>query len=306
MPIKIPDGLPAKEILMKENINVIDHFRAEHQDIRPLKMLILNLMPTKIETEIQLLRLIGNTPLQIEVDLLQTSSYTSKHTPKEHLLSFYHVFEDIKEEFFDAMIITGAPVENMAFEEVLYWQELCRIMEWTNTHVYSTLYICWGAQAGLFYHYGIAKYPLPKKMFGVFPHEIQVFGHPLLRGFDDVFMVPHSRHTEIRMEDLTKIPDLDVLAVSPMAGVHLAASKNLRRVFATGHAEYDAETLSKEYFRDVNLNLPIDVPFNYFPENNPQNPPKNVWRANANLFFSNWINVIYQETPFDITKIQSL
>lgn len=306
MPIRIPDRLPAKEILKKENINVMGRKRAEKQDIRPLKMIILNLMPTKIETETQLLRLIGNSPLQVEIGLLQTGSYTSKHTPKEHLLAFYKTFADVKEEYFDALIITGAPVEMMPFEEVLYWQELREIMEWTKKHVYSTLYICWGAQAGLHYHFGIPKYPLDNKMFGVFAHEIQKVGHPLLRGFDDVFMAPHSRHTEVRTADLAAIDELDLLAVSPVAGVHLAASKNLRMVFATGHAEYDAGTLAKEYFRDVNQNLPIQIPVNYFPGDNPDNPPKNIWRAHATLFFSNWIDTVYQGTPYDLKEIEQL
>ena len=273
MPIKIPDSLPARATLEGENIFVMTEYRAIHQDMRPLNLLILNLMPTKIVTETQLLRKLSNTPLQIQVELLQMASHTSQNTDADHLSSFYTTFDQIREKRYDGMIITGAPVENLDFTDVDYWPELCQIMEWTKTHVHSTLHVCWGAQAGLFYHYGIPKYSLPKKLFGVFPHTALKKQSPLFRGFDDVFYVPHSRHTENHAEDILKVPELELLAVSEEAGVFAVKSENNRRFFITGHPEYDPETLSLEYFRDVNKGLPIDKPKHYFPDDDPQRAP---------------------------------
>lgn len=305
MPINIPDGLPAQAVLESENIFVINEQRAAHQDIRPLKIVILNLMPKKIETETQLLRLLSNTPLQVDIELLLTASHVSKNTPSEHLLKFYRTFDDIKKERFDGMIITGAPVEQLEFEEVDYWPELCKIMEWSKTNVYSTLHICWGAQAGLYYHYGVPKHPLPKKMFGIFPHNTLLPDHALLRGFDERFMAPHSRHTTILQEDVEKHPKLELLSVSEEAGVYIVGKKNGRQFFVTGHSEYDRDTLAGEYFRDVRQNLPIEIPRNYFPGDNPQNRPLHIWRGHANLLFSNWLNYfVYQSTPFDLSQIQ--
>jgi homoserine O-succinyltransferase len=274
------------------------------QDIRPLKILLLNLMPTKIDTETQLSRLLGNTPLQVELELIHTSTHKSKNTSQEHLLAFYKIFEDVKDSYFDGMIITGAPVEQMEFEEVTYWDELCEIMEWTKTHVHSTFHICWGAQAGLFYHFGVPKTPLEKKMFGIFSHTADYKRSILLRGFDDEFMVPHSRHTTVLREDIEAVPELKILASSKEAGVYAVATENGKQIFITGHSEYDAETLKKEYVRDVNAGKPIDVPVNYFPDDNPENPPMVTWRSHANLLYSNWLNyIVYQTTPYCLEEL---
>ena len=305
MPIKIPQGLPAGQVLENENIFVMDHIRAEHQDIRPLKIAVLNLMPTKEATETQLIRLLSNTSLQIDLTLLSTATYTPKNTSAEHMSAFYKSFYDVKDEKFDGLIITGAPVEDMAFEEVTYWPEISEILEWSKTHVFSTMNICWAAQAALYYFYGIPKYPLDKKMFGVFPHTVRLPRHPLVRGFDQEFLAPHSRHTEVLSSDIKKIPELMLLSESPMAGAYLAVTSDCRRVFVTGHCEYDYDTLSKEYFRDVNKGLPIEKPFNYFPSDDPTKIPLNRWRSHANLLFSNWLNYcIYQPTPFDLNDIK--
>ncbi len=304
MPIKIPDDLPAKKQLEGENIFVMTSKRALKQDIRPLKILLLNLMPTKIVTETQLLRLLGNTPLQVEVSFMTTKSYESKNTPQEHLVNFYRTFEDFKNEKFDGMIITGAPVEQMDFCEVDYWDELCEIMEWSKTNVHSTLHICWGAQAGLFYHYGINKYPLDAKMFGIFEHKILRKYNKLLRGFDELFLAPHSRHTYVKKEDIKEISDLKILAESDEAGVLLCSNKGGHQIFITGHLEYDADTLKKEYDRDVEKGLKIEIPKNYFPDDDATKKPVLKWRSNASLFFSNWLNYyVYQTTPYDINTL---
>ena len=300
MPIKVADGLPAIISLEKENIFVMPECRAVHQDIRPLKIIILNLMPTKIETETQMLRLLSNTPLQMDVDLLQAASHVSKNTSSEHLLEFYKTFDEIKSNRYDGMVITGAPVEQLPFEEVDYWSELCEIMEWTKSNVYSTLHICWGAQAGLYYHYGVPKYELCEKMFGVFEHRTLEPTHPLLRGFDEVFWAPHSRHTEIRREDIEKVHDIDLLAESSEAGVYIVADKSGRQIFVTGHSEYDRASLANEYFRDVDKGLDIKMPLHYFPDDNPSLTPPLKWRSHANLLYTNWLNYfVYQKTPFD-------
>jgi len=305
MPIRIPDNLPAAETLNNENIFVMFEDRAYHQDIRPLKIVILNLMPTKITTETQLLRLIGNTPLQIEIILMHPKSHTPKNTPEEHLLEFYKTFDEIRDEHFDGLIITGAPVEQLPFEQVNYWDELTQIMDWSLTNVYSTLHICWGAQAGLYHHYGIPKYDIPQKMFGVFAHTKAKEHIKLLRGFDDVFYVPHSRHTEIRKEDICKVDDLEILSESEEAGVYLVASKDGRHIFATGHSEYDPLTLKAEYERDLERGLNIAIPKNYFPEDDPSKQPIVRWRGHGNLLFLNWLNYyVYQETPYDLTQIE--
>ncbi len=305
MPIKIPNQLPATQTLHEENIFVITETRATTQDIRPLRIVMLNLMPQKITTETQIARLIGNTPLQVELELLQTATHRSKHTSAEHMLSFYKFFDDIKEQNFDGMIITGAPVENLPFEEVEYWDELCEIMEWSKTHVTSTLHICWGAQAALYYHYGVQKHPLEKKLFGVFEHTLDYKRSILFRGFDDTFMVPHSRHTANRREDIEAIPGIRILASSKEAGVFVAATDKGRQIFVTGHSEYDADTLKKEYLRDKNQGLPIDLPKNYFPNDDDTKDPIVCWRSCANLFYSNWLNYfVYQTTPYDITQIK--
>jgi homoserine O-succinyltransferase len=302
MPIKIPDHLPASEVLANENIFVMSENRAASQDIRALKVLILNLMPTKIDTETQLLRLLGNSPLQVDVTFLQTKTYDAKHTSKEHLSKFYNGLEDVRHMRFDGMIVTGAPVEMMDFEKVDYWQELTEIMAWSQTNVYSTFYICWGAQAGLYYYYGVPKWPLAEKMFGVFPHRVLQPKHPLLRGFDDCFYAPHSRHTETRLADVQSISDLLVLSTSDEAGVYLLASRDGRQIFVTGHSEYDPFTLQTEYERDIRLNRPIQVPRNYFPNDDPTQLPDVRWRSHANLLFSNWLNYfVYQVTPYDWT-----
>ncbi len=305
MPIKIPNGLPAYKTLVEDRIMVIDDERATHQDIRPLEIVILNLMPKKIETETQLLRLLSNTPLQINIELLQMASHDSKTTPQEHMLKFYTTFEKIKDRYFDGLIITGAPVEQLDFEEVDYWDEICEIMEWSKSHVYSTIHICWGAQAGLFYHYGVKKYPLEKKMFGVFEHSVLNPRHPILNGFDDKFLVPHSRHTEVRRSDIEKVSELEILAESDIAGVDIVGDKSMRRFFILGHSEYDKRTLADEYFRDFEKGLPIDIPYNYFPDDNPKNKPLHTWICHANLMFSNWLNfIVYPGTPFDLNEIE--
>ncbi len=304
MPIKIPNELPAVKTLNEENIFVMTHTRAANQDIRPLKILILNLMPKKIETETQLSRLLGNSPLQVEIELIHTRSHESKNTSQAHMLSFYKVFDDVKNETFDGMIITGAPVELMEFEEVEYFDELCEIMEWSKTHVWSTFHICWGAQAGLYYHYGIKKYKLDKKLFGVFKHRADYKRAILLRGFDDEFYVPHSRHTTVRREDVEKIPELKILASSDEAGLYAVMTSQGRQIFITGHSEYDGDTLMHEYLRDVTLGRDIDVPKNYFPDDDPTKEPVVNWRSHANLLYSNWLNYfVYQTTPYDITQI---
>lgn len=304
MPIRIPDSLPATSVLESENIFVMTENRALHQDIRPLSLLILNLMPTKIVTETQLLRKLSNTPLQIHIQLLQTSSHVSQNTDSSHLNSFYTTFDQVEDKRFDGMIITGAPVENLEFDQVDYWEELCRIMEWTRTHVHSTFHICWGAQAGLYHHYGIEKHALPKKLFGIFPHTIVKKRSPLFRGFDDVFFAPHSRYTEVRLEDILSEPDLELLAVSEEAGVFGAKSVDNRRFFIFGHPEYDADTLALEYFRDVDRGLDIDVPAHYFPNNDPSQAPVVNWRSAAQLLYNNWLNYyVYQTTPFDLANL---
>ncbi|MBE6587743.1 MAG: homoserine O-succinyltransferase [Ruminococcaceae bacterium] len=306
MPIKIPNALPATQTLLGENIFVITETRAVTQDIRPLKIAILNLMPTKITTETQLARLLGNTPLQVELELLHTASHVAKNTAAEHMLSFYKTFEDVKDEYFDGLIITGAPVEQMPFEEVTYWDELCRIMEWSKTHVTSTFHICWGAQAGLYYHYGIKKYPLEEKLFGIFMHEKDRKSSILLRGFDDTFPAPHSRHTYIKREDIEACPELKILASSEKAGVYAISNHGGSQVFITGHSEYDADTLKKEYLRDKNAGLPIKVPENYFPDDDDTKEPLVTWRSHANLLYSNWLNYfVYQTTPYDLSTMKS-
>lgn len=305
MPIKIPGNLPAAKTLADENIFVMDELRAATQDIRPLKIGILNLMPTKIETETQLARLLGNTPLQVSPELVQVTTHKAKNTAKEHMLNFYKTFDEIKNEKFDGFLITGAPVEKMDFEQVDYWDELCEIMEWTKTHVHSTFHICWGAQAALYYHYGIKKYPLEKKLSGVFLHKVIYKNPVLLRGFDDEFFVPHSRHTTVRLEDIYNCPDIKVLACSGEAGLYAAMTDGGRQIFITGHSEYDRDTLKKEYLRDKEAGLCPDIPKNYFPDNDPEKTPVVRWRAHANLIYSNWLNYfVYQSTPYDITKIQ--
>ncbi len=301
MPIKIPNALPATETLLSENIFVMTETRALSQDIRPLKILLLNLMPTKVETETQLARLLGNTPLQVELELIHTSTHESKNVSKEHLLAFYKTFNEVKHNHYDGMIITGAPVEKMEFEEVEYWNELCQIMEWTKTHVTSTFHICWGAQAGLYYHFGIKKYPLKEKMFGVFPHIVERRSSMLFRGADDVFMVPHSRHTEVKREDIENVPELRILATSEEAGIYALATDSGKQIFITGHSEYDPDTLKKEYMRDKNLGLEIKVPKNYFPNDDDTCDPFVSWRSHANLIYSNWLNYyVYQVTPYEI------
>jgi homoserine O-succinyltransferase len=304
MPIKIPNELPATRVLEEENIFVMTETRAITQDIRPLRILLLNLMPTKIDTETQLSRLLSNTPLQVELYLMHTATHKSQNVSEEHLTSFYRTFSEYKDEYFDGMVITGAPVEKMEFEDVDYWEELCEIMEWTKTHVHSTFHICWGAQAGLYYHYGVQKHPLDKKMFGVFPHKADYVRSILLRGFDDVFPVPHSRHTTVLREDIEKVPELKILASSEEAGVYAISSKNGRQIFITGHSEYDRGTLEKEYLRDKNAGLPISVPKNYYPNDDDTQEPHVSWRSHANLLYSNWLNYfVYQTTPYDIKKV---
>ena len=305
MPIKIPNALPATQTLINENIFVMTETRALTQDIRPLRVAVLNLMPTKIATETQLARLLGNTPLQVEFELLNTSSHKAKNTDESHMLASNKTFDDVKDSKFDGLIITGAPVEQMEFEQVEYWDELCAVMEWSKTNVHSTFHICWGAQAGLYYHYGIKKYPLEKKLFGVFPHTVERRSSMLLRGFDDEFMVPHSRHTTVRREDIEAVPELKILASSPEAGVYAISTEGGRQIFITGHSEYDRDTLKNEYLRDKNAGLPIDVPKNYFPNDDDTLEPRVTWRGHANLIYSNWLNYyVYQTTPYDISAIK--
>ena len=304
MPIQIPNDLPAAEILKQENIFVMTQTRAETQHIRPLEIVLLNLMPTKIVTETQLSRVLGNTPLQVHLELMMVSTHKSRNTSEEHLLTFYKTFDELKDRKFDGMIITGAPVEQMPFEEVDYWEELCRIMEWSKTNVHSTFHICWGAQAGLYYHYGIQKQPLPEKLFGVYPHTADYKRAILLRGFDDIFWVPHSRHTTVDRADIEKIPGLKILASSEEAGVYAVMNKEGRQIFVTGHSEYDQDTLEKEYLRDKSQGLPIHVPVNYYPNDDDSKPPVVRWRGHAHLLFSNWLNYfVYQTTPYDIMTV---
>ena len=307
MPIKIPNGLPAESVLQSENIFVMKETRALSQEIRPLRILLLNLMPKKIETETQLSRLLGNTPLQVELELIHTRTHQSQNTSAEHMLAFYKTFDDVKDQNFDGLIITGAPVEMVPFEEVDYWDELCRIMEWSRTHVHSTLHICWGAQAGLYYHFGINKRPLDAKMFGIFPHTLDYRNSILFRGFDDVFSVPHSRHTTVAREDIEAVPALKILASSPEAGVYAVSAKDSRQIFIMGHSEYDAMTLDAEYRRDIAKGMDIAVPKNYYPNDDPTKPPMVTWRSCANLLFSNWLNYfVYQTTPYDLREIAAV
>jgi len=304
MPIKIPNELPAYRTLTEENIFVMTETRAMTQDIRPLHIAIVNLMPTKIDTETQLLRLLGNTSLQVETDLIRMESHESRNTSQEHLATFYKTFPEIRSRNYDGMIITGAPVEHLPYEEVEYWRELCDIMEWSKTHVHSTFHICWAAQAALYYHFGIQKVPLEKKLFGVFPHRAERKNYILLRGFDDVFMAPHSRHTTVRREDLDACPALKILASSEEAGVYAAATDNGRQIFVMGHSEYDPLTLEREYLRDKNAGLPIEVPKNYYPGDDDSRYPMVTWRSHANLLYANWLNyMVYQTTPYDLNRI---
>jgi len=304
MPIRIPNDLPAAATLQQENIFVMSQNRAAQQDIRPLEIVLLNLMPTKITTETQLSRLLGNTPLQVNLELMHTTSHKAKNVSQEHLLSFYKSFDELKHRKFDGMVITGAPVEKMAFEDVDYWDELCQIMEWSKTHVHSTFHICWGAQAGLYYHYGVGKHDLDKKLFGIYRHQVEYKRAILLRGFDDTFWAPHSRHTTIAREDVEKIDGMKILASSKEAGVYAMMTKKGRQIFVTGHSEYDPETLETEYLRDKALGLPISVPENYYPNDDETQEPIVRWRGHANLLFSNWLNYfVYQTTPYDLTDI---
>jgi homoserine O-succinyltransferase len=305
MPIKIPDNLPATEILTNENVFVMNEKRAYTQDIRPLRIAILNLMPLKSVTETQLLRLLGNSPLQVEIILLNPDSHVSKNTSQEHLANFYNTFEDIKDQKFDGLIITGAPVELLEYENLIYWKELQEIMDWSRHNVFSTLHICVGAQAGLYHHFGVPKYPLDAKMFGVFPHTVNKKNVPLLRGFDDEFFVPHSRHTEVRREDIEKVEEIEILSESKEAGVYIVSSKDGRLIFVTGHSEYDDNSLKSEYDRDVAKGLDIAIPRNYYPDDDPSQTPRVKWRGHANLLFTNWLNYhVYQETPYDLDDLK--
>ena len=305
MPIKIPNLLPATQVLLNENIFVMTETRAMTQDIRPLKILMLNLMPQKIVTETQIARVIGNTPLQVELELLQTATHKSSHTSEEHMLAFYKTFDEVKHKKYDGMIITGAPVEHLEFEEVEYWDELCEIMEWSKTHVTSTFHICWGAQAGLYYHYGVRKHGLDKKLFGVFEHKVDYKRSILFRGFDDTFVVPHSRHTTCDREDIEAVKELKILSSSEEAGIFVVATDRGRQIFVTGHSEYDADTLKNEYLRDKNAGLPIEIPKNYFPNDDDTKEPIVKWRSCANLLYSNWLNYfVYQSTPYNIEEIE--
>ena len=305
MPIKIPNDLPAVKTLNDENIFVMTEKRAITQDIRPLKILLLNLMPKKIETETQLSRLLGNSPLQVDLELIHTKSHKSKNTSAEHLFTFYKTFQDVKNRTFDGMIITGAPVEQLGFEEVEYWDELCEIMEWSKTHVTSTFHICWGAQAGLYYHFGIKKQPIGKKYFGVYPHKVDYKNSILFRGFDDTFMVPQSRYTTVNREDIEAVKELKILASSDETGVYAVMTEKGKQIFITGHSEYDANTLLEEYLRDKEKGIDIQIPVNYFPDDDPTKPPVVTWRAHANLLYSNWLNYfVYQTTPYDIDAIE--
>ena len=305
MPLRLPDRLPAIELLKQENIFVMDATRAHAQDIRPLRIVILNLMPLKITTETDLIRLLSNTPLQLDINFMKLKSHTPKNTPIEHMMMFYRDFESMRNEKFDGMIITGAPVEQLDFEQVSYWDEISMIFSWARTHVTSTLYICWAAQAGLYYYYGIPKYPLEKKMFGIFPQFTTNPRLPIFRGFDDVFMMPHSRHTEIHREDILAHPELTLIAESPDSGVSMVMARNGREFFITGHLEYAPNTLDKEFRRDKDIRDDVELPRNYYRNDNPAEPPLVSWRAHANLLYNNWINYyVYQETPYDITKIE--
>ena len=304
MPIKIQSNLPAYKVLESENIFVMTQERAMSQDIRPLKILLLNLMPTKIDTENQLLRQLSNSPLQVDVELMKMATHISKNTPASHLLTFYKTFSEVRDQKFDGMIITGAPVEKLPYEEVDYWEELCEIMDWSRRNVYSTMHICWGAQAGLYHHFGIPKYMLPKKLSGIYSHRVLDPLHPLLRGFDDVYLAPHSRYTEVRREDIEAHEELVVLTTSPDAGIHIVAKKNGRQFFITGHAEYDRNTLANEYFRDLQKGMHPEIPHNYFPDDDPSAIPPFTWRSHGNLLFSNWLNYyVYQQTPYNIKDI---
>jgi len=304
MPIKIPNQLPAAEVLNNENIFIMHEARASSQDIRPLRIVILNLMPEKIVTETQILRLLGNSALQVDIVLIHPKTHSSKNTSEEHLIKFYNTFDDIRDDKFDGMIITGAPVEHLEFEEISYWEELQEIMDWSLTHVYSTYHICMAAQAGLYHHFGVPKYPLEKKMFGVFPHTVNIKNTRLLRGFDDEFLAPHSRHTEVRKEDIEEVAELEILAESPEAGVYIVSAREGRQIFVTGHSEYDPLSLQNEYLRDLNKGLDIEVPKNYYPNDDPSQLPIVRWRGHANLLFSNWLNYhVYQETPYDLDEL---
>ncbi len=304
MPIKIDNLLPAHKALESENIFVMTESRAVEQDIRPLRILLLNLMPTKIETETQILRLLSNSPLQVDVELLQVQSHESKHTSSEHMLNFYKVFDEVKDNRYDGLVVTGAPVEHLEFEEVDYWDELCMILDWSQKNVYSCFHICWGAQAALYRHYGVPKHRLDEKLFGIFPHRSLDTYHPLMRGLDDTFYVPHSRYTETRRGDIAQIKDLQILSYSEIAGVHLISDMQCRNFFATGHSEYDRNTLAHEYLRDINKGIDIKVPYNYFPDDNPENVPEMTWRSTGNLIFSNWLNYfVYQQTPYDLSNL---
>lgn len=304
MPIRIDNELPAKQNLEMENIFVMSNLRADTQDIRPLRIIILNLMPTKLETETQLLRLLSNSPLQLDIEFLQVKTHVAKNVSKSHMDRFYKTFDEVKDLKFDGMIITGAPVEQMPFEEVDYWDELCTIMKWSKTNVYSTYHICWGAQAGLYYHYGIPKYTLNKKVFGIYPHTSLDVTHPLMRGLDDIFYVPQSRHTEIRMVDIAKVKDLQIISYSEISGVHIVSDMDCRNFFVTGHSEYDRDTLAKEYFRDKEKGLDIDMPYNYFPNDDINLVPKVTWKSTANILINNWLNYfVYQKTPYDLNTL---
>lgn len=306
MPIRIPKDLPAFETLSNENIFIMSDTRADSQDIRPLKIIILNLMPKKIETETQLMRLLSNTPLQVDVELMHVKSHRAKNTSENHLSSFYRTFDEVHNNKYDGLIITGAPVESLDFEQVDYWNELCDIMEWSKSNVFSTMHICWGAQAGLYYHFGIQKYPLEKKMFGIFEHKIERVNSQLLKGFDEGFLAPHSRHTEVRREDILNNPNLEISASSDIAGLHIIANRNGRQYFIMGHSEYDRDTLANEYFRDVQKGTDIQIPYNYFPNDDPSKTPVFKWRCHANLMYSNWLNYcVYQRTPFDLNNLKS-
>lgn len=305
MPLTLPDKLPAIELLKQENIFVMDKTRAVSQDIRPLRIVVLNLMPIKITTETDLVRILSNSPLQLEISFMKVKAHTSKNTPVEHMKAFYRDFELMKDERFDGMIITGAPVEHLAYEDVNYWEEISGIFEWSKTHVTSTMYICWAAQAGLYYHYGVPKYPLPEKMFGIFPQRTLCPQLPIFRGFDDVFYMPHSRHTELRREDILKVPSLTLIAESPLSGVSIVMARGGREFYVTGHSEYAPNTLDTEYKRDLGKGLPIHMPYNYYEDDNPSKDPLVTWRAHGNLLFTNWLNYyVYQETPFDVNDIR--
>jgi homoserine O-succinyltransferase len=306
MPVRIPETLPARTILEGENIFVMGEVRARHQDIRPLRVAILNLMPTKIVTETQFLRLLGNSPLQVDVTLLHMASHRAKNVSADHLINHYKSFAQVRRQKFDGLVVTGAPVEDLPFEDVDYWPELVEIMDWAESNVFTSLFICWGAQAGLYHYYGIPKYPLPEKMFGVFPHRILEPYHELLRGFDDIFLAPHSRHTEIRRADIERVPQLVILAESNEAGIHILASRDGLKTFVTGHSEYDPLTLKEEYERDLAKGLPIRIPVNYFPDDDPTRAPVVRWRGHASMFFANWLNYhVYENTPYDLHTLQN-